>query len=133
MPIPPPINSQSVLCLGVALKSRGNQPRGTEMVRPSASTTLRLWVEQDTSTARALAFSTEVLMPPLQEELPVLEDKSSNLREFVVSKAPHVRQSQGFEPKLCVASRMTDVDVRWLAALHAEEEEPVAQAPGGSI
>ncbi len=65
------------------------------MVRPSVRTTLRLWIEHDTSTARVLAFSSEVLRPPLQEELPVLKDEPSNLREFVVSEAPYVRERQG--------------------------------------
>ncbi len=82
------------------------------MARPSARTTLRLWLEQDTSTASALALSPEVFLPLLQEELPVLQDEPSNLRELVVSKASHVRPRYGLEPELRLASRMTHVDVR---------------------
>ena len=42
---------------------------GTEMVRPSARPTLRLSAEHDTSTARALAVSTEVLRDALPRRI----------------------------------------------------------------
>src|SRR2546428_6236555 len=51
IPIPPPINSHSLLCFSVALKSRGNHTSGTDTVRPSSSTTVKASLEHETSTA----------------------------------------------------------------------------------
>ena len=99
------------------------------MVRPSARTTRRVWLVQDTSTARASPFSTEVRMPLLQEELPVFKDDPPNFREFVVSKASYICQGYGFKPELGIPPGMSHVNVRRLATLHTEEEKPIPANP----
>src|SRR3989338_857890 len=67
MLMPPPMNSQSALCLGVASSSRGNQATGTETTRPSPRTTVSVSAVQETSIARASLLFGKVLMPLLQK------------------------------------------------------------------
>src|SRR5438105_14943082 len=123
MPIPPPISSHLTLCFGVASISLGNQARGTETVRPSASTTFSVSVVHETSTAVASLLSTKILMPILQEEISIFDDNPSNLSKFVATKAAIIRKVHELEPKLRVSPRMSHVYVWWLAVLHAEVEE----------
>jgi len=68
-------------------------------------------------------------MPPLQEELSVLKNYPPDLRQFMPSKPPYLCQRNGLKPELGIPSCMGHVDVRWLAPLHAEEEEPVPADP----
>jgi hypothetical protein len=70
IPMPPPIDSQSLRCRGVAARTRGNHTNGTETVRPSSRTTTNESSEQETSTANASALSTEVGIPLRQEPVP---------------------------------------------------------------
>jgi hypothetical protein len=70
IPIPPPIDSQSFRCCGVAARSRGNHTNGTETVRLSSRTTISESSEHETSTASASPLSTEVGVPLLQEPVP---------------------------------------------------------------
>src|SRR3990167_7847975 len=58
--MPPPRNSHSARCLGVAFRSLGNHARGTETLRPSARTTLSMSSVHDTSTAVTPLISTKV-------------------------------------------------------------------------
>jgi hypothetical protein len=71
IPMPPPIDSQSLRCRGVAARSRGNHTNGTETVRPSSRTTTNESSEQETSTANASPLSTEVGIPLLHKELSI--------------------------------------------------------------
>src|ERR1700694_2399697 len=71
MPTPSPSNSQPLRCGSVAWRSRGNQARGTTILRPSTNeTTSSSWLTS-TAIARALASTTEELIPCLQEGLPL--------------------------------------------------------------
>src|SRR5206468_7519379 len=95
IPIPPPINSDSLLCFSVALKSRGNHTSGTDTVRPSSSTTVKASLEHETSTAIASLLTTEVCIPSLHEKISILFNQFTNNRQLVVSKTP-VGRSCGF-------------------------------------
>src|SRR5439155_5453189 len=95
IPISPPINSHSLLCFSVALKSRGNHTSGTDTVRPSSSTTVKASLEHETSTAIASLLTTEVCIPSLQEKISILFNQFTNNRQLVASKTP-VGRSCGF-------------------------------------
>src|SRR2546425_9147439 len=86
IPIPPPINSHSLLCFSVALKSRGNHTSGTDNVRPSSSTTVKASLEHETSTAIASLLTTEVCIPSLHEKISILFNQFTNNRQLVGSK-----------------------------------------------
>jgi hypothetical protein len=129
MPMPPPISSQSDRSRRDASTSRGNHTRGTETTRPSDSVTDSASLEHDTSTASASALSTKVLMPFLQEELPLFYNDLPDRSHLMPTKTPHVSHRYWLQPKLRIASTVSDVDVRRLAPLHTEEEEPIPTNP----
>jgi hypothetical protein len=56
----------------------------------------------------------------------MLADDLLNLCQLMLTKAAIVRQFNGPKPKLRIASRMSDVNVRRLPILQAIEEEPIA-------
>ena len=128
-PMPPPIRSQSARCLGVASRRRGNHARGAETARPSDRVTVSVSPVQDASTARTSTLSAKVCMPPLQEELPVLDNDLVNLGKLMPAKAPHVGKRHWLQPILRVPSGVCHMNVRWLAPFHAEEEESVSTNP----
>src|SRR6266571_1588525 len=90
--MPPPISSHSALCFGVAARSLGNQASGVETTLPSARTTFSESAVHETWTAVTSLLSTKVLMPLLQEELSILHDDLTNLRELGVAKTAIVRE-----------------------------------------
>src|SRR6266508_1028284 len=126
IPMPPPMDSQSVRCCGVAARSRGNHTKGTETVRPSSSTTINESSEHDTSTANASPLSTEVGIPLLQEEFSILLHELSNCRQFVTAKTTTRRQSHRIEPELRITPSVCHMNVGRLTILQAIEEKPVA-------
>jgi hypothetical protein len=129
IPIPPPINSHSARCFGVASRRRGNQARGTETVRPSARTTVNVSAVQTTSIARASALFGKVLIPFLHEKLFILDNQPSNLGNLVTSKTTHIRQSHGLKPELGIPTSMGHMNMSRFSSLHAEEEKPVSTDP----
>jgi len=68
-------------------------------------------------------------MPLLQEELPLLHNNLTDLGELVPAETPHVSHRDGIEPELRVPPSMRDMDVRWFASFHAEEEEAIRTNP----
>jgi hypothetical protein len=68
-------------------------------------------------------------MPFLQKELSILHNDLSNLSELAAAKTAIVCQFHKIKPKLGVSPRMSDVNVRRLPTLHAEEKEPIATDP----
>ena len=123
--MPPPINSHSDRWRGDASASRGNHTRGTETTRPSVSVTESASIEQDTSTTNASVFSVKVLIPSLQKELRILDNYFSNAGHLIRSKTPRVGDPNRVTPKLRVPLSVGYVDMRRLAALHTEKEEPI--------
>ena len=126
IPMPPPMDSQSLRCCGVAARRRGNHTNGTETVRPSSSTTISESSEHDTSTANASLLSTKVGIPLLQEEFSILLHKLSNCRQFVTSKTTARRQGHRIEPELRITPSVCHMNVGRLTILQAVEEKPVA-------
>ncbi len=86
IPIPPPMNSHRFFCLSVAPRRRGNHCKGTVIVRPSSSSTVRASREQDTSIAIASLLATKVCIPALQEKLSILINQDTNICQFMDSK-----------------------------------------------
>jgi len=68
-------------------------------------------------------------MPFLQKEISILYYDLSNLSELVAPKTAIVCQFHRLQPKFRVSPRMSDVNVRWLPTLQAEEKEPIATDP----
>ncbi len=127
--MPPPIGSQSLLCRGVAARSRGNHTKGTDRVRPSSRTTVSEWSEHDTSTAKASLLSTKVGIPFLQAQASILQHELSNCGQFVTSKATVRCQCHRFEPELRITPGVRHMNVWWLTILQTVEEEPVTADP----
>src|ERR1039458_44812 len=127
--MPPPINSHSDRWRGDASASRGNHTRGTETTRPSVSVTESASIEQDTSTTSASVFSVKVLIPSLQKELRILNNYFSDVGHLIRSKTPRVSDPNRIKPKLRVPFSVGYVDMRRLATLHTEKEEPIAPDP----
>jgi len=79
MPCPLPINRQLAHSGCVACNSRGNQPSGADIVRPSLSSALNASSFTITRSIVGLKFSTpEVAMPCLDQFLLVVIDKLPN-------------------------------------------------------
>jgi hypothetical protein len=99
---------------------------GTETTRPSVSVIESESFEHETSTANTSDLSAEILMPFLQEELRILDNNFPEIRNLVRAKTLHVGERHRLKPRHRIPSGMRHVDVRWLASLHAEKEEPIA-------
>src|SRR5438094_8251813 len=104
MPIPPPMNSQSFFCFSVAFRSRENHINGTDIVRPSANTTVSSSREQETSTASASLLVTKVGIPSLQEQISVLVYKAANDRQLVATKSEDRCQVDRIEREFRIAA-----------------------------
>src|SRR6185436_1852490 len=100
MPTPPPINRQFFLCSGVAFCKRGDQTSGTDISRPSAKTTRRLSSVQITSTANGSTSTAKVLIPFLQQSVPVLFDNLLDFRQLVAAKSARLDQRYRVQPEL---------------------------------
>jgi len=68
-------------------------------------------------------------MPSPQEKPPILDHDLPDLRQFVAAKTAYIGQCHGLKPELGISTRMSNMDMGRLAALQAEEEEPVAAHP----
>src|SRR6185369_17510568 len=68
MPTPPPIRRHCFLASAVAANRRGDQDKGTDISRPSASKTRKALSVQLTSTANGSTSMAKVLMPSLLEQ-----------------------------------------------------------------
>jgi hypothetical protein len=84
---------------------------------------------QDTSTASTSAFSTEVRIPFLQEDLLVLHDYLADIGEFVAAKATIVRQGNRLKPELRITTGVSNMNVGRLSSLETVEEESVSPNP----
>jgi hypothetical protein len=59
----------------------------------------------------------------------MVSDDPSDFRQLVIPEPSHVRQHNGLQPKLGVPPCVAHMDVRRLAALHAEEEKSITANP----
>src|SRR6185295_1143795 len=121
MPTPPPINSQRFRCRGEASTSRGNQASGTVTVLPSDKATLNVFSVHATSIASTSVRSTEVRMPSPQEKVAIVDDDLPDGRQLMIPEPAYVSERDRLEPKLGVPAGVSHMNVRRLAAFHAEE------------
>src|SRR6267142_3642155 len=106
MPIPGPINSHRRRSLGVASARRGYHVRGTDTVRPSRNSTIKLSPVTVTSFAVAISIAGfEVLMPCL---LIQLHAPAPSLRPWSVLRA----QIRGCTPVELDPARISRLFVR---------------------
>jgi hypothetical protein len=129
IPTPFPISRHFARCAGVALSNRGNQAKGADTRRPSASVTTSSLDVQITSTASASGLLAKVLIPSEDKLLTVLRNERVKLAPLRSSKTARFCQGHRFQPKLRVAFRLFNVDVTWLSSFSAEKKEPKAANP----
>src|SRR6476646_9075853 len=112
-PRPPPSSRQEPRSSAEPCASRGYQPNGAAMVRPSASSTDRVSSLTSTWVARASRVSTaEELMPALQQLLAMLLDQLADAVDLFPAEAVAALQPDGVEPELRFGVVPLDVDVR---------------------
>src|SRR5678815_5827487 len=87
MPTPPPISHHFFLSSAVAANRRGDQDKGTDISRPSASKTRKALSVQLTSTANGSTSMAKVLMPSLLEQNYILFNQPTNLAQFTAPKS----------------------------------------------
>src|ERR1700716_1855294 len=93
-----PINRQLLRSSGVPCKSRGYQVRGTDIERPSFSSTVRL-----SAVIRmfcALTSALKELIPTPRQNLAVFFNEIQDTSDFAFAKASARLQSQRIKPKL---------------------------------
>src|SRR5947208_6493453 len=73
IPYPPPAICQCRRCFAVALRSRGYQTNGTDIVRPSIRETIKLSSVNSTSATRSSAANAKVPMPRSEEHTSELQ------------------------------------------------------------
>jgi len=108
------------------LSNRGNQAKGADTRRPSASVTTSSLEVQITSTASASGLLAKVLIPSEDKLLTVLRNERVELAHLRQSKTARFCHGHWLQLKLRVALRMFYVDVAWLSSFSTEEEEPKA-------
>ena len=129
MPIPGPIRSQRRRSLGVPSARRGYQLMGTETVRPSRNSTIRVSAVILTFFAVAVsAARLEVLMPCLYEFCLVLLRQRGDRVQFCWRESVVVFQSKWTQPELGCLPVAFDVNVNGFASIAREEKEPVRTA-----
>src|SRR5688500_5990520 len=134
MPSPSPMSSQCSRSAGVPCRSRGYQSMGTESSRPSVSSTRTRSSVTRTWRANAVgpASVREVLMPPLEQLVPMLLNESRDLQHLVRSEAAVPRYLHERQPDLRPLSAAPHVYVRRLPAVGGVEEQPIrAEAKDG--
>src|SRR5205085_12385526 len=101
MPWPPAISRQDARSSALACARRGYHNTGTAMVRPSASSTVKVSSLTSTPVARAIRLLTaEELMPALQQVLLVLLDQFPDAVNLLAAEAVVALQADGVEPEL---------------------------------
>src|ERR1700687_2149796 len=132
MPTPSPSSSQPLRWASVAWRSRGNQARGTTILRPSINeTTSSSWVTS-TAVARALASATEELIPCLQEVLPLFGHQALHGPQLGGRESAGGGESHRTEPELRDARFVLHMHMGRLVALVAVEEAAERSDPGNS-
>lgn len=126
IPIPPPMKRHSFLCSGVAFCNRGNQTNGTDISRPSASTTRRLSSVQLTSTARGSTSTAKVLIPFLQQRVPILFDNLLHFRQLTTTETARFHERYRVQPEFSKPFTLLDVNMRRLMPFQTEEEKSVS-------
>src|ERR1700692_3042901 len=125
MPAPSPSSSQALRWASVAWRSRGNQASGTAILRPSVNETTSSSRVASTPIARALASTTEEVIPCLQEVLPLFGHQALHSCKLGGREAAGRGESHGTEPEFRHLRFLLHVDMRRLAAL--QSRSPTSQ------
>ncbi len=126
MPWPFPISRQLSRSSGVTWTSRGNQTNGTEMVRPSLRSTLKVSSVTVTFSAVGTAISTaEILIPRLQECSVMIVYKLVHSTNLSAGKSSTPVQSDRLKPELGQFLFTFDMHMRRFIAIPCIEEKTV--------
>src|SRR5262249_26069737 len=113
-----------------AWRSRGNQARGTAILRPSVRETISSsWVTW-TAMALALVSTAEELIPCLREVPLMFLYQTFQGPQLGGSEAAGGGQGDGAKPELCDARFGLHMDVRRLSAFVAIEEKAIGSYSG---
>src|SRR5271157_4538549 len=126
MPSPLAIKRQLLRSSGVACKSLGYHATGTEIVRPSSSSTVILSSVTTTFLAVAGRISTaKVVIPLPQQMLSVLLNKSVQPSDLRSTEATTALKPDRIKPELRNLVITLNMHVRWLIAIPCVEKESV--------
>jgi hypothetical protein len=101
MPSPRAIRVQFSRSADVPWSSRGNHAKGTEILRPSESSTLKASSDAVTDVASGITVSlAEVVIPGLQQVLGVLVHETSNVAQLCPSETTAAGKANRIEPEL---------------------------------
>jgi len=124
MPSPRPIRRHSARSVAVPCDNRGNQARGTTIVRRSVSSTLRAFSSVLTLSASGNPTSiSEVLIPGAHQEFSCFLNQALNAPNFERAESPTLLQSYRMEPELGMPWAALDVDVWWFISVTGVEEQ----------
>jgi hypothetical protein len=108
----------------LACNSRGYQASGTEIVRPSLKSTIRL--SSVTITLWALASTVKELIPTPQQAITVLLNQCLYPIDLISTIPTAILQSDGIEPELGDIVVTFNMSVRRLVAVGRVKEEPIS-------
>ncbi len=117
---PPPIKRQSLFCLPVAVRRRGNHSKGTETSCPSARNTCKESAVKDTSTASGPIFTVKCSCPFSSNNARCSSTKR-RFSNFVTAKAKRWNQRYGIQPEFCIFSRLFKVNI-WHVSAGARQD-----------
>ena len=126
MPSPRPINRHSPRSFLVPCERRGNQPSGTEIVRPSLRSTVRVSAVVRTSVAAGTMISRfEITIPGLHQRFVKSVENFIDPSQFYPGKTSSALQPYGIEPEFRHVAIPFYVDVRSLVPISGIDEDPI--------
>src|SRR5437773_11128313 len=120
MPSFSPIKRQLFRSSGVPCSRRGYQARGTEIVRPSFTSTAR--VSSVTITFWAFASAVKILIPTPQHVCSIFFNQSLDTVDLNSTKASAILQSYGFQPEFGLIVVPFDMNMRRLVTISRIKE-----------
>src|SRR6266436_5674796 len=110
----------------VPCQRRGNQTKGTMIVRPSTRSTVKASRDTFADCARASAVSiAKELMPPPQELLTMLVHELNNGIQFRATEAPGPLKGNWFQTEFRGHIIASHVNVRRLAPIQGHKEKTI--------
>src|SRR6186713_2039835 len=126
MPSPRAISCHLPRSFALAWSKRGYHAKGTEILRPSVSSTVKVSSVTATAVARGVVVSvTEVVIPGLQQLPPVLIDEAGDVAKLCPPKTAAAGEPYWIEPELGDARIPLDMNVRGLVTVSRIEEKPI--------
>ena len=130
MPCPRPINRQFLRSAGVACTSRGNQVSGTERLRPSLSSTVKVSSVTITISAAGIEISTaEVCIPCLSKGVLIRDHKVLKTTDLCTRESSALLQPNRIEPKFRQVVFSFNMNVGRFIPISRIEEESIGTSP----